>query len=147
MSVKYGERPSLSKSDFNTTVPDFSSCVQLSAGNVSCSRDPYVALINNDLVRQTGYYFIGIKIKPKAGSRKRRCSTKGRSKRSCVQYKDAPATADRNVVESLHTPQYSKGDAVYSIQVLPAACLYWSTALSKWTTEGCTVKLRSSFHS
>ncbi|XP_078344032.1 polycystin family receptor for egg jelly-like [Oculina patagonica] len=139
VSVKYGERPSLGNSDFDTTVPNFSSCVQLSSGYVNCSRDPYVVFVNNALVSNTGYYFIGIKIKAKTGSRKRRCSGKGRSKRSCVQYKDAPATDDPNVVQSINAPQYSKADEVYTFQVLPAACLYWSTALSRWTTEGCKV--------
>ena len=145
VSVKYAERPSLSNSDLNTTIPNFSSCVQVSSGYANCSRDPYIVFVNSELVSQTGYYFIGIRIKPKTGSRKRRCSEKGRSKRSCVQYKEAPTTNDPNVVQSIHAPQYSKGDAVYTIQVLPAACLYWSTAFSNWTTEGCKVKLRISF--
>ena len=145
VSVKYGERPSSSSSDFDTTVPNFSSCVKRSSGYVNCSRDPYVVFINNELVRRTGYYFIGIRIKPKTLSRKRRCSGKGRSKRSCVQYKQAPSTDDPYVEQSIHAPRYSKGDEVYTIQVVPAACLFWSTASSRWTNEGCKVKLNISF--
>ncbi|KAJ7334469.1 hypothetical protein OS493_014786 [Desmophyllum pertusum] len=139
VSVKYGERPSHSNSDFNTSVPDFSSCVQMSSGYVNCSRDQYVVFVDSAHVSQTGYYFIGIKIKSRSRSRKRRCSGKGRSKRSCVQYKEAPATKASNAPESIHASQSSKGDVNYTIQVLPAACLYWNTAESRWTTEGCKV--------
>ena len=140
LSVNYGERPSFGDSDFGGTVPNFSSCINLSSGYVNCSRDPYVVVLSNELVSRTGYYFIGIKIKPRSGSRKRRCSEVGRSKRSCVQYKEAPATDAPNVAQSIHTPKYSRGDVVYTMQVLPAACLYWSKAASGWTTQGCQVK-------
>ena len=140
VSVKYGRRPSVGDSDLDTTVPKFSSCVKLSSGDVNCSRDPYVVFVTNELVSQTGYYFIGIKIKPKIGSRRERCSGEGRSKRSCVQYEDAPATVAPNMAQSIQAPKYSKGDVIYTMHVLPAACLYWSTALSRWTFEGCQVK-------
>ena len=140
MSFKYGERPSVSDSDLNATVPNFSSCV-LSSGYVNCSRDPYVVFVSSELVNRTGYYFIGIKMKPRSGSRKRRCSGGGHSKRSCLQYKEAPVTDAPKVAQSIHAPKYSRGDVVYTMQVLPAACLYWSKAVSRWTTQGCQVKL------
>ena len=142
LSVNYGERPSLGDSDFDDTVPNFSSCIRLSSGYVNCSRDPYVVFLSNDLVSRTGYYFIGIKIKSRSGSKKRRCSEEGRPKRSCVQYKEAPVTYAPNVAQSIHTPKYSRGDVIYTVQMLPAACLYWSTAASRWTTQGCQVKLK-----
>ena len=141
LSVNYGERPSLGDSDFDATVPNFSSCVKLSSGYVNCSRDPYVVFVSNELLSRTGYYFIGIKIKPTSGSRKRRCSEEGRSKRSCVQYKEAPVTDAPNVAQSIHAPKYNRGDVVYTMQVLPAACLFWSTVVSRWITQGCQVKL------
>ena len=140
VSVKYGQRPSVGDSDLDTTVPKFLSCARLSSGDVNCSRDPYLVFISNELVSQTGYYFIGIKIKPKIGSRRGRCSGEGRSKRSCVQYKEAPATDAPNIAQSIQAPKYSKGDVIYTMRVLPAACLYWSTALSRWTFEGCQVR-------
>ena len=140
VSVKYGQRPSLSDSDLIASVPNFSSCVRSSSGYVNCSRDPYVVFVSNELVNRTGYYFIGIKIKPRSGSRKRRCSGEGRSKRSCVQYKEAPVTDAPNMAQSIHAPNYSRGDVVHTMQVMPAACLYWSTAVSRWTTQGCRVK-------
>lgn len=139
VSVKYGQRPSLSNSDINATVPNFSSCVRSSSGYVNCSRDPYVVFVSNELVSRTGGYFIGIKIKPRSGSRKRKCSEEGRSKRSCVQYKEAPVADAPNMAHSIHAPKYSRGDVIYTMQALPAACLYWSTAVSRWTTEGCQV--------
>lgn len=140
VSVKYGQRPSVGDSDLNTTVPKFSSCVRLTSGDVNCSRDPYVVFVSNELVTQTGYYFIGIKIKPKSRSRRRRCSGEGRSKRSCVQYKEAPATDAPKKAQSIQAPKYSRGDVIYTMQVLPAACLYWSSAVSRWTFKGCQVR-------
>ena len=137
--VKYGQRPSLSDSDLSATIPNFSSCVKLPSGDVNCSRDPYIVFVSNELVNRTGYYFIGIKLKPRSASRKRRCSEEVRSKRSCTQYKEAPATDAPNMVQSIHAPKYSRGDVIYTMQVLPAACLYWSAAVSRWKTEGCQV--------
>ena len=142
LSVKYGERSSLSDSDLNATVPNYSSCVWLSSFYVNCSRDPYVVFVSNELVSRTGYYFIGIKIKPRSESKKKRCSGGRRSERSCVQYKEAPVMNAPNVAQSIHTPKYSTGDVVFTMQVLPAACLFWSTAVSRWTTQGCQVNLK-----
>ena len=139
VSVKYGERPTAKSSDINTAVPNFSSCVQMSSDYANCSRDPYEVFVNNELVNKAGYYFIGIQLKSKGASRKRRCSEQGRSKRACVQYKEAPAADTVNMAQSLHAPQFSKGDENYTLQIFPAACLYWNKAKSKWTTDGCKV--------
>ena len=139
VSLKYGERPTASSSDINTTVPNFSSCVQMSSGYANCSRDPYEVFVNNELVNKAGYYFIGIQVKSKSASRKKRCSGKGRSKRACVKYKEAPAADNLNMAQPLPLPQFSKGDENYTIEMLQAACLYWNTTMSKWTTEGCEV--------
>ena len=135
--VKYQERPSPSNSDLNTTIPNFSSCSKASSGYANCSRDPYVMYVDSAHVNQTGYYFVGIKIKSSSSgkSRKRRCTGQGRWKRSCVQYKEPPTTP-----ATYNVPEYLQRDENYTIQVLPAACLYWSTEMSKWTTEGCTVR-------
>ena len=139
VSVKYGERPSLSNSDLNMTLPDFSSCVQMSSerSSVNCSRDPYMVFMNSALVAKTGYYFIGIKVKSRISgiSRGKRCVGRGRSKRSCVQYKEPPTEGT-----TYHMPQYLTGDDNYTMQVIPAACLYWNADASKWTTEGCEVR-------
>ena len=135
--VKYQERPSLSNSDLNTTIPDFSSCSKASSGYANCSRDPYVMYVDSEHVNQTGYYFVGIQIKARSPgkSRKRRCSGQGRSKRSCVRYKEPPTTP-----ATYNVPEYLQGDENYTMQVLPAACLYWNTEMSKWTREGCKVR-------
>lgn len=142
VSVKYGERPSLSDSDLNMTIPDFSSCVSISSEYVNCSRDPYVVFVNSVIVGKTGYYFIGITAKTKISgiSRVKRCTHRGRSKRSCVQYKEPPTTG-----ATYHVPQYLTGDENYTMQVIPAACLFWSTEVSKWTTQGCEVRGRHYF--
>jgi len=137
ISIKYGERPSPGDSGFNKTIPDFSSCVSISSGYVNCSRDPYAVLISNVIVGKIGYYFVGITAKTKISgiSRVKRCAGRGRSKKSCVQYKEPPTTR-----ATYHEPQYLTGDKNYTMQVMPAACLYWNTEESKWTTEGCEVR-------
>lgn len=135
---KYQARPSPSNSDFNTTTPDFSSCVLGSFGYVNCSHDPYVVYIDSAHVNRTGYYFIGIEIKSRTSSKskKRRCVGRGRWKRSCVQFKEPPTTAP-----TYNVPEYLEGDENYTMAVLPAACLYWNTEKSKWTNGGCTVRI------
>ena len=141
VSIKYNERPSLNNSDFNATVPDFSTCIRSTSGFGNCSRDPYAVYVDNAHVSQIGYYFIGIQINSNTPvvSRAKRCSGHGRSKRSCVKYKDAPPADGPNQAKSYLKPQHFKEDENYTMQVIPAACLYWSTELSKWTTDGCRV--------
>lgn len=58
VTVKYGERPSLSKSDFNITTPDFSSCDSMPYGYPNCSRDPYIVFMNQEFFQKKGlgYY-------------------------------------------------------------------------------------------
>ena len=133
---KHQQRPSPNDNDFSTTIPDFSSCVHGTMGYTNCSRDPHVVYVDSAHVNQTGYYFIGIQIKSRTRviSRVRRCSGKGRSKRSCVQYKEPPTTG-----ATYNVPEYLQGDENYTMQVIPAACLYWNVDVSKWTTEGCKV--------
>jgi len=142
MSVKYGERPSLEDSDLNLTIPDFSSCVSISSGYVNCSRDPYAVFVNNAIFGKIGYYFTGITAKTKTFgvSRIKRCTGRGRSKKSCIQYKEPPTSGT-----AYHIPQYHSGDENYTLQVIPAACLYWNTKASRWTTEGCEVRERQNY--
>ena len=138
VTVKYGERSSLSNSDFNVTIPDLSSCVTMPSGSLNCSRDPYVVFLSKDFVKKKGlgYYFIGITAVSRISgiSRVRRCSGHGRSKRSCVQYKEPPTAG-----ASYHEPDYRTGDENYTMQVIPAACLIWNAEISQWTSEGCEV--------
>ena len=137
ISIKYGERPSPSDSDLNKTIPDFSSCVFISSVYVNCSRDPYAVFVSNVIVGKIGYYFVGIAAKTKISgiSRVKRCAGRGRSKKSCIQYKEPPTTG-----ATYHEPQYLTGDENYTLQVIPSACLYWNTEASKWKTEGCEVR-------
>ncbi|XP_022779915.1 polycystic kidney disease protein 1-like 2 isoform X2 [Stylophora pistillata] len=135
VTVKYGERPSPSNSDLNLTLPDLSSCNKVPDGYVNCSSNPYVVFVNQDFVENKGfgYYFFGLRAVSRI-SRVKRCSGHGRSKRSCVQYKEPPTMGP-----SYSVPQYRVGDENYTIQVMPAACLFWNAELSKWTSEGCQV--------
>ena len=134
VTVKYGERPSQRNSDFNVTIPDLSSCDRMPDGYLNCSRDPYMVFFNQEFIQKKGlgYYFFGLTAMPRvsANSRMRRCS-----KRSCVQYKEPPTDG-----ESYSVPQYRKGDENYTIQIMPAACLFWNAEISQWTSEGCRVR-------
>ena len=141
VTVKYGERSSPSNSDFNVTIPDLSSCVQMQSGYLNCSRDPYVIFMSKGSVEKKGlgYYFIGITAVSRISgiSRVRRCPGHGRSKRTCVHYKEPPITG-----ASYHEHDYRTGDENYTMQVIPAACLFWNAEISQWTSEGCEVKKR-----
>ena len=133
VTVKYGER-SVNNNDLNLTIPDLSSCDKIPDGYVNCSRDPYLVFMNQEFVERKGlgYYFISLTAMsriPKI-SRVRRCAVQ-----SCVQFKAPPIKG-----ESFSVPQYREGDENYTMQVMPAACLYWNAEISQWTSEGCKVK-------
>ena len=139
VTVKYGERPSPSNSDLKSTIPDLSSCGKMPDGHVNCSRNPYIVFVNQDFVKNKGfgYYYFGLRAVSRISEilRVKRCSGRGRLKRSCVQYKEPPTTG-----ESYSVPQYRVGDENYTFQVTSAACLFWNAQLSKWTSEGCQVR-------
>ena len=133
VTVKYGER-SVNNNDLNLTIPDLSSCHKIPGGYVNCSRDPYIVFMNQEFVERKGlgYYFISLTAVariPKI-SRVRRCS-----EQSCVQFKKPPTKG-----ESFSVPHYREGDENYTLQVMPAACLYWNAEISQWTSDGCKVK-------
>ncbi|XP_022807270.1 polycystic kidney disease protein 1-like 2 [Stylophora pistillata] len=133
VTVKYGKRSSESESDLNLTIPDVSSCDKIPDGYVNCSRNPYLVFLNQEFVegKGLGYYFIGLTFVSRISeiSRIRRCT-----KQSCVQYKEPPTKG-----ASFSVPHYRKGDGNYTIQVMPAACLYWNAEISRWTSDGCKV--------
>ena len=134
VTVKYGERPLPSNSDLNVTIPDLSSCDDMRDGNLNCSHDPYMVFLNQEFVQKKGlgFYLVGLKAvsRVSAISRVRRCS-----KRSCVQYKEPPT---KGAIYSV--PHYREGDENYTIQLMPAACLFWNAEISQWTSEGCRVR-------
>ena len=134
VTVKYGERPLPSNSDLNVTIPDLSSCDDTPDGYLNCSRDPYMVFLNQEFVSKNGlgFYFVGLKAVSRvfAISRVKRCS-----KRSCVQYKEPPTNG-----ASYSVPHYREGDENYTIQLMPAACLFWNAEISHWTPEGCRVR-------
>ena len=125
VALKFGKRPSANNSDINATIPNFSSCAHTPSGSyVNCSSDPYEVFVNSKVIKRTGAYFIGIQVKSKSPSRKRRCSGD---------------MDDMETGQSPSDPQFSKGNENYTIRVMPAACLYWNTEISQWSYDGCKV--------
>lgn len=134
VTVKYGMRSSLENSDLNVTIPDLSSCDVMPDGYLNCSRDPYMVFMNQEFIEKkgVGYYFVGLTAMSRVSAmlRIRRCS-----KQSCVQYKEPPTKG-----ASYSVPLYRESDENYTIQVMPAACLFWNAEISQWTLEGCRVR-------
>ena len=134
VTAKYGERPLPNSSDLNVTIPDLSSCDDMPDGDLNCSRDPYMVFLSQEFVQKKGQglYFVGLKAVSRVSSisRVRRCS-----KRSCVQYKEPPTKG-----ASYRVPHYHEGDENYTIQLMPATCLFWNAEISQWTSEGCRVR-------
>ncbi|XP_068694084.1 polycystin-1-like protein 2 [Montipora foliosa] len=69
----YNEKPTLDSFDYNWTIPDFSSCKNVSTNSSSssnstagatdpedCKRDPYTVSISNSLVTRSGTYYLAV---------------------------------------------------------------------------------------
>lgn len=149
--VNYKTKPTPQSNIFNTTIPNFSTCTNMtrnSSNNLNCSSDPYTFSFSSLISGHTGPHFLGIRYIKKNtenanidSRRKRRsCGTyHGRVKRSCVDVKDAPTTPPPT--PRIIIPTYnSSTDANYSLSISVSGCLYWSESQEKWTSEGCRVR-------
>lgn len=148
--VNYKTKPTPQSNIFNTTIPNFSSCTNMtrnSSNGLNCSSDPYTFSFSSLISGHTGTHFLGIRyIKKHSGAdninsrRKRSCGqSHGRVKRSCVDVKDAPTTPPPT--PKIIIPTYnSSTDANYSLSISVSGCLYWSESQEKWTSEGCRVR-------
>lgn len=149
--VNYKTKPTPRSNVFNTTIPNFSTCTNMtrnSSDNLNCSSDPYTFSFSSHISGHTGTHFLGIRYIKKNNKannidvrRKRRsCGPDhGRVKRSCVDVKDAPTTPPPTPM--IIIPTYnSSTDANYSLSISVSGCLYWSESKEKWTSEGCRVR-------
>lgn len=75
--IKEKERPNVKKDPLYLTLPDFSSCKVDALGKKNC--EPYAIPINDTIVKTSGIYYLGLKLKSigeESESRKRRdCGT------------------------------------------------------------------------
>ena len=139
-------RPTPVDNNFQTTVPDFTSCLNSSRGDGfdKCLSDPYLIRISPKITGHTGTHYIGIRYVPKSPINKnnnttrvkRGCRETGgqRHKRSCVEVKNPPSVA------KLVTSEFQNGtDVWYKIRVTMGACMYWSEEKEEWTNRGCKV--------
>lgn len=142
--VKYGEAPTPNSYDFKLTLPDYSTCQEVTendeiARDQNCKSDPYKVF--KTPITKSGIYFVGIKVKTNESSqhtrKKRSCFGNGRERRSCVEVKELPQATK---ISAGTLPAYnSYTDANYSVAINQARCLYWSSAAGKWQSDGCKV--------
>lgn len=144
--VSAQKKPTPSKYQYKTRVPDFSSCTPNpdSTGYYNCSDNPYEVTLSSDVTGKIGVHFIGIMFtadKSLKGRRRaaRSCGSHGgRQKRSCIGVKDPPTTPPPT--PRIVVPQYNQStDVNYTISVTVTNCFYWSEQKQAWTNEGCIV--------
>lgn len=138
-------RPTPAENNFQTIVPNFSSCLNYTehSGFSNCFSDPYLFTISPKITGHTGIHYLGIRylLKPlgenSSSTRvKRSCRDVSgrRQKRSCVEVKSPP------VLGKLATSEFQNGsDVKYELAVTMGACMYWSEKETEWTNRGCKV--------
>ncbi|KXJ28705.1 Polycystic kidney disease protein 1-like 2 [Exaiptasia diaphana] len=156
---KYKERPNVKRDPLYVTIPDQSFCTSDSSGLQKCSQEAYAILVNESIVKETGNYYLALKMKRPGGepqSRTRRdCGTYKRQKRSCLKYKDPPErppTLPPGVDISKATfvdnvPKYDpEKHMAYSLTTIYSPCKYWNEKKEVWTTNGCKVGKNTKLH-
>ena len=144
--IRYKVRPTPAENNFQTVVPDFSSCSSYTEQNgyFNCLSDPYLFSISPKKTGHTGTHFLGIRYVVKSVEKnntrsdtraRRSClDTSGRQKRSCVEVKSPPSA------ENTLRLQFQNGtDVMYDLLVTMGACMYWSVEDDEWTNRGCKV--------
>lgn len=143
--VRYKVRPTPAENNFQTIVPNVSSCLNYTErdGFFNCLSDPYLFTISPRITGYTGTHFLGIRyvvetLKNNNSTRsKRSCRDihRRRLRRSCVEVKSPP------VVGKLATSRFQNGtDVKYELQVTMGACMFWSMEENEWTSRGCKVQ-------
>ena len=142
--VRNKVRPSPAENNFETIVPNFSTCLNYTErdGFFNCLSDPYLFIISPRVTGYTGTHFLGIRyvvetLKNNITRSKRSCRDvrSRRKKRSCVEVKSPP------VVGKLATSAFHNDtDVKYELQVTMGACMFWSVEDGEWTSRGCQVQ-------
>ena len=147
--IRYKARPTPAENNFETVVPDFSSCLSYSDDNgfFDCLSDPYLFTISPTITGHTGTHFIGIRYAVQSSENSTQSNTRvkrscrgasGRKKRSCVEVKPPPSP------ENDLKLQFQNGtDVAYDLYITMGMCMYWSPEDDAWTNRGCKVTFQS----
>lgn len=150
--VKYGKKPTISEHDLQVKLPNFSSCslpIKLPFEDNNCTESPYGIFLPSTYLTKIGTYYIGVKYEGEAGnqsgthSRERRdCGGGGRSKRSCIEYKDPPPTQPYNGKFANNQQSYDKSKhSNYTMQQLGLGCNFWNPSANQFSGGGCRVRI------
>ncbi|KAL9952359.1 hypothetical protein ACROYT_G039604 [Oculina patagonica] len=154
--VRYAERPTLDYSNFNASVPDYSSCnfSMEHKNHTNCSTDPFTVTLSAAVTGHTGLHYIGIVIGGRVNQTqnnattpghvrrvRRDCFHNGRQKRSCVGVKDPPTTPPPITI--IKPPFNASTDVNYTLSVSMGTCQYWNVTVDAWSTAGCRVGPKS----
>lgn len=144
--VRAVERPTDTKFNFTTTVPEVSSCDN--STDINCFHPNYKITITSKLTGMTGLHYLGLRFLQDTTItdneilvRKRRdcTSSSGRQKRSCVGVKDPPTTPPPTPVTVV--PIYNPlTDINYTLTSTVSFCGYWNEEEEQWTSMGCKVQ-------
>ena len=145
--VKRASKPSVEDHEWNYTIPDFSSCTRETIKEEdNCIHNPHQLLLTNDVLNETGVYYLGLLYSSNSSSgnhshrTRRSCFSNNRQKRSCVETKDPPPLLGEYV--SANNPSYDLlVDLNYTMDTEELSCRFWSKDVQKWVTKGCKVSM------
>lgn len=150
--IKFGMRPTIHDWDLRAKLPNYSSCSFASESSHdlhegSCLDSPYSIFLPSTYLTRLGTYYIGVKFDAIPGNssgaqsrKKRDCGGGGRSKRSCIQYKDPPPTLPSNGKFATVNQGYDKSKhSNYSMEQLGLGCNFWNPTSSQFSGAGCRV--------
>lgn len=148
--IKFEDKPSAVDFDIEYRLPNYTSCdLSVEMLPVNCTEDPFTLYLSSGYLTKLGVYYIGIKLestdnKKLGDSRKRTrrdCGEGGRTKRSCIQYKDPPPTLLPRNGKYVGGPfQYdSTIDGNYTMKQVTFGCQFMNAGANKWSGGGCRV--------
>ena len=145
--VQFGKKPTIVERDMQVKLPNYSSCL-FPIKKSNCTEDPFSIFLPSTYLKQVGTYYIGVKYDVSSGNasgaqsrQKRDCGGGGRSKRSCIQYKDPPPTEPSNGKFVQKKEGYDKSThSNYTLEQLDVGCNFWNPASNQFSSGGCRVR-------
>lgn len=149
--IKHDKKPTILEYDMQVKLPDYSSCsfpIESSFKEGNCIENPFSIFLPSTYLTQVGTYYIGVKYDASAGNvsdaqsrQKRDCGGGGRSKRSCIEYKDPPPTQPSNGKFQQKRQVYDKSKhSNYTMEQLGLGCNFWNPSSNQFSSGGCRVR-------